>query len=108
MGTGGVPSSRATMGRMRAAVALLAAILLVPACAGVDDATPRSTGSGTQGAQEVVVKTSDGEQHLSVRVADSDEERQQGLMGVRDLPANDGMAFVYDEPSTEAFWMKDT
>jgi uncharacterized membrane protein (UPF0127 family) len=93
---------------MRAAVALLAAILLVPACAGVDDATPRSTGSGTQGAQEVAVKTSDGEQHLSVRVADSDEERQQGLMGVRDLPANDGMAFVYDEPSTEAFWMKDT
>jgi uncharacterized membrane protein (UPF0127 family) len=90
---------------MRAVVALIGVTLLLSACGGADDATGPSAGSLTQ---EVVVRTAGGEQRLSVRVADSDEERQHGLMGVRDLPANDGMAFVYDDPSTETFWMKDT
>jgi uncharacterized membrane protein (UPF0127 family) len=29
-------------------------------------------------------------------------------MGVRTLPADEGMAFLYDAPSTGRFWMKDT
>jgi uncharacterized protein len=45
---------------------------------------------------------------LYVDVADTPDERREGLMGVEDLPADEGMAFVFDEPSGTAFWMKDT
>ena len=45
---------------------------------------------------------------LYVDVADDAEERRQGLMGVESLPADEGMAFVFDEPVSSTFWMKDT
>ena len=41
-------------------------------------------------------------------VADSDEERRRGLMGVEDLDANGGMVFVFDGEQDGSFWMKDT
>lgn len=41
-------------------------------------------------------------------VADSDELRRRGLMGVTDLGGSDGMAFVYDEPRTTSFTMRNT
>jgi len=43
-----------------------------------------------------------------VLVADSTEEQRRGLMGVDSLGADRGMAFVYDDPTTGSFWMKDT
>ena len=45
---------------------------------------------------------------LHVRVADTDPERMQGLMGVTSMPADEGMVFVFDQPTTVEFWMKDT
>ena len=45
---------------------------------------------------------------LHVRVADADDERARGLMGVERLPPDEGMAFVWDEPVGTTFWMKDT
>jgi len=45
---------------------------------------------------------------LYVDVADDAEERRRGLMGVKNLPADEGMAFVFDEPVGSTFWMKDT
>jgi uncharacterized protein len=45
---------------------------------------------------------------LHVDIADSPSEREHGLMGVTELPADDGMAFVWDDPTTATFWMKDT
>jgi uncharacterized membrane protein (UPF0127 family) len=41
-------------------------------------------------------------------VADSDEERANGLMGTTSLPPNGGMVFVFPSPTNAAFWMKDT
>jgi uncharacterized membrane protein (UPF0127 family) len=41
-------------------------------------------------------------------VADSVQLRKRGLMGVTELAPADGMAFVYPEPHTTRFWMKDT
>jgi len=52
--------------------------------------------------------SSGGSAQLAVRIADSDAERARGLMGVEHLGENEGMAFVYDEPTTGSFWMKDT
>jgi uncharacterized membrane protein (UPF0127 family) len=45
---------------------------------------------------------------ILVQVADSSEEREKGLMGVTEMPADSGMAFVWDEPTTSSFWMKNT
>jgi uncharacterized membrane protein (UPF0127 family) len=45
---------------------------------------------------------------LQVEIADTDEERAKGLMGVTSLPENHGMAFVWDAPTDGSFWMKDT
>jgi uncharacterized protein len=45
---------------------------------------------------------------LAVRVAATPDARATGLMNVMALPADEGMAFVYDAPSTDTYWMKDT
>ena len=45
---------------------------------------------------------------LTVRIADDDLERAQGLMGVEHLPADEGMAFLYGSPTVSTFWMKGT
>ena len=45
---------------------------------------------------------------LYVDVAETAQEHRRGLMGVDSLPEDEGMAFVFDEPSDTTFWMKDT
>ena len=45
---------------------------------------------------------------LTVQIADTPDERAHGLMGVTSLPPDDGMAFLFDGPTEETFWMKDT
>ena len=44
----------------------------------------------------------------TVAVADTPSERAQGLKGVVDLGDLDGMLFVWDEPTTTGFTMRDT
>ena len=41
-------------------------------------------------------------------MAADDDARQRGLMGVTELPPDEGMAFTWDAPTTTTFWMKDT
>jgi uncharacterized membrane protein (UPF0127 family) len=41
-------------------------------------------------------------------VAETALQRQRGLMEVTDLGVADGMAFVYEDPANEQFWMWDT
>jgi uncharacterized membrane protein (UPF0127 family) len=45
---------------------------------------------------------------LYVDIADDDAERAQGLMGVKELAPDQGMAFVWDDPYSGSFYMKDT
>jgi uncharacterized membrane protein (UPF0127 family) len=45
---------------------------------------------------------------LHVAVASTDADKVRGLMGVDSLPADAGMAFVWIDPTTSGFWMKDT
>jgi uncharacterized protein len=45
---------------------------------------------------------------LCLWLAETGEQRAQGLMFVTDLGGADGMAFRYDAPQTGAFWMKNT
>ena len=45
---------------------------------------------------------------VAVEIADSDEERARGLMFRRDLPAGQGMLFIYESPQPVSFWMRNT
>lgn len=56
-----------------------------------------------------VVEGPDGESIvLCVLVAETPDQRRQGLMGVTDLGGYDGMVFVYEEDVENGFWMQDT
>jgi uncharacterized membrane protein (UPF0127 family) len=49
-----------------------------------------------------------GQARFSVEVADTGEERAQGLMFRESLPKSGGMLFVYGAPQRASFWMKNT
>lgn len=49
-----------------------------------------------------------GENCYSVSVADTEAERERGLMEVDFMPKNKGMLFIFEEEGNYAFWMKDT
>jgi uncharacterized membrane protein (UPF0127 family) len=48
------------------------------------------------------------EVQLTVEIADNDKAWQKGLMGVRTLPRDQGMAFDFGHQVNLGFWMKDT
>ena len=73
--------------------------LFTAACTGTDPTPSRPPST---------VAFSGSDSALYVDVADTAQEQQKGLMGVEVLPADEGMAFVFDEPSDSTFWMKDT
>ncbi|OGJ58060.1 hypothetical protein A3H22_01535 [Candidatus Peribacteria bacterium RIFCSPLOWO2_12_FULL_55_15] len=45
---------------------------------------------------------------LRIEIADDPTERSRGLMFREKLPAGQGMLFVFEEPQTLSFWMKNT
>jgi uncharacterized protein len=59
---------------------------------------------------EVVLTSGSGDEvTVAARVAATDRARQDGLMGVREVPAGTGMLFHWDgERRDGGFWMKDT
>ncbi len=46
--------------------------------------------------------------NISVEIADTDEEREVGLMFRKSLPPYSGMLFNYEKPKKVAMWMKNT
>ncbi len=48
-----------------------------------------------------------GDVSVLVTIADTAEERRQGLSGVTSLPDREGKLFVFDEEGRYGFWMKD-
>jgi uncharacterized membrane protein (UPF0127 family) len=56
----------------------------------------------------VWIETAGGTHTFQVWIADNDRRRQQGLMFIKDLPADHGMLFLFDRPQPVSFWMKNT
>lgn len=54
------------------------------------------------------VVTATGSHRFQVEIADTDPERQLGLMNRRSLPRDRGMLFLFRQPREQAFWMKNT
>ncbi|MBS0610930.1 MAG: DUF192 domain-containing protein [Proteobacteria bacterium] len=54
------------------------------------------------------VELTAGMHRIDAQVAASPQERQIGLMFRRDMPQHEGMLFVFEQPATQCFWMKNT
>jgi len=57
---------------------------------------------------ELDIRAQGGTQRFRIWVADTPSRQRQGLMFVRDLPADQGMLFVNEAPRPSYFWMKNT
>ena len=56
----------------------------------------------------VTIETGEGAVVVSVEIADTDAEREVGLMNRESLADDAGMLFVFDEDVNFGFWMKNT
>lgn len=45
---------------------------------------------------------------LDVQLALTPEQRQIGLMWRKDMPQHEGMLFVFEQPASQCFWMRNT
>ena len=56
----------------------------------------------------VWIKGDFGTARFSVEIADTDSTRAQGLMHRTEMGTSEGMLFVYDQPRSLSFWMRNT
>jgi uncharacterized membrane protein (UPF0127 family) len=54
------------------------------------------------------VKLSVGMHQIDAQLARNDNERATGLMYRKEMPQHEGMLFVFEQPSKQCFWMKNT
>lgn len=96
-------------------IAVLAAALAVPMLSGACRAeTPPAAPSAPVAitvapvTEPLTIDTAQGSVAFRVEIADSDAEREQGLMYRTTLAPDAGMLFVWDRAAPRAFWMKNT
>jgi uncharacterized membrane protein (UPF0127 family) len=71
-------------------------------------ASPANAAAVTEADINIRFPVHVGRKVTQLRVAVTELEKSQGLMMVKDLPASEGMAFIYTAPQQMNFWMKDT
>ena len=49
-----------------------------------------------------------GMHRIDAQIAHAAEQRQIGLMWRKSMPSHEGMLFVFEQPSQQCFWMKNT
>ena len=54
------------------------------------------------------VELTAGMHRIDAQVAQTPQERQIGLMHRQEMPAQEGMLFIFDQPAVQCFWMKNT
>ena len=54
------------------------------------------------------IKVGAGMHLIDTQLAQTPEQRQIGLMWRKDLPQNEGMLFIFEQPSVQCFWMRNT
>ena len=63
---------------------------------------------GGDGRSVATIDTGEGQVRVDVELAETAEERRQGLSGRETLAADAGMLFLYSDEHRGGFWMKDT
>ena len=64
-----------------------------------------------QGAPQTTlprIKLQAGMFQIDAQVAQTQEQRSIGLMYRTEMPQHEGMLFVFEQPATQCFWMKNT
>lgn len=88
------------------------ALLALAGCAEGGEPAARAESKVASGAEargaDAFFPFSVGGKELRVQVVVTQDEQQRGLMGRRDLGADDGMIFVYPLPQQMNFWMRNT
>lgn len=64
--------------------------------------------SGCLGQSKLTIFTANDEVNINIEIADTNEERQKGLMHRGYLDENSGMLFIFDNEQPVLFWMKNT
>ena len=102
----GTPAPETRRGRRSA---LRRALLLVALAAGtalVEDAVRAADDDYPVTTLEI--RTAHGRQSFNIRIADTAQRQELGLMYQTRLPANEGMLFPQPEPRVMSMWMKNT
>lgn len=86
------------MNLTRKAAASFAALLTAWGCAAAQD--------GPQRLQAIPLTA--GMYNIHAEVAMTEEQRQIGLMFRKDMPAHEGMLFIFEQRGPRCFWMKNT
>lgn len=71
-------------------------------------ALPAPTQAQDQPQKLPAVTLNAGMHLIQAMVAKSPDERSTGLMHRKDMGANEGMLFIFEQPATQCFWMKNT
>jgi len=92
----------------RTSVRALVALLMLPLVSLAACSRSATSSRGNRIAR-ATFHTADGDVRTSfLSVADSEAERERGLMGRTSLPADGGEVFLFDGTVDATFWMKDT
>lgn len=90
-------------------MSLLRRTLLIAALAGLAAcASDTPTDSRGEALEPLTVVTADGEHAFWVEIADTEEERAQGLMYREPLADDRGMLFQFPDSAERGFWMRNT
>ena len=84
--------------------ALFAALRLFVVAAGLI----ASGAASAAGLEKLEIDTASGAHQFEVEIAQTDEEREKGLMFRRFMPADRGMLFDFKTEEPVSFWMKNT
>jgi len=84
--------------------ALFAALRLFVVAAGLI----ASGAAAAAGLEKLEIDTASGAHQFEVEIAQTDEEREKGLMFRRFMPADRGMLFDFKTEEPVSFWMKNT
>ncbi len=79
---------------------LAAIALALPAMAGAQLTGPQAPLPTTQLSAGIHI--------IRAEVANTEATRRDGLMFRKELPGNDGMLFVFEQPDVQCFWMRNT
>jgi hypothetical protein len=91
-----------------ALVIALVMALSVAACRGSDEPSVGSSPTGSLPRGTVTIGSASGERIFRVEIAETDADRQRGLMFREELDPDAGMAFLFESPVNGSFWMKNT
>lgn len=87
---------------------LLKILFLLAVSIGIVGVAGVEAGEGSAATEPLSIKTKAATHTFDVEVAVTSDQQRQGLMYRRQMPANAGMLFLYDNGSRVTMWMSNT